>query len=62
MGFNIDKLKEIAIPRSEAAKESARIRRENHESLRKLQDIILYIHYYLRKSNMTQKEPMNKLD
>ena len=31
MGFNIDKLKEIAIPRSETAKESARIRRENRK-------------------------------
>jgi hypothetical protein len=62
MGFNIDKLKEIAVPRSEAAKESARIRRENREYLRKLQNIILDIHYYLRKSNMTQKEPVDKLD
>jgi hypothetical protein len=46
MGFNIDKLKEIAVPRSEAAKESARTRRENRE--------------YLRKS--TQKEPVDKLN
>ena len=62
MGFNIDKLKEIAVPRSETAKESARIRRENREYLCKLQNIILDIHYYLRKSNITQEKPMNKLN
>lgn len=61
MGFNIDKLKEIAVPRSEAAKESARTRRENREYLRMSQDIALCIHYYLRKSNMTQKELADKL-
>lgn len=31
MGFNIDKLKEIAVPRSEAAKERERRRRENRK-------------------------------
>lgn len=46
MGFNIDKLKEIAVPRSEAAKESVRTRRENRE--------------YLRKS--TQEKLINKLN
>lgn len=61
MGFNIDKLKEIAVPRSEAAKESTRTRRENREYLRMSQDIALCIHYYLRKSNMTQKELADKL-
>ena len=61
MGFNIDKLKEITVPRSEAAKESARTRRENREYLRMSQDIALCIHYYLRKSNMTQKELADKL-
>lgn len=61
MGFNIDKLKEIAVPRSEAAKESARTRSENREYLRMSQDIALCIHYYLRKSNMTQKELADKL-
>ena len=61
MGFNIDKLKEIAVPRSEAAKESARTRRENREYLRMSQNIALCIHYYLRKSNMTQKELADKL-
>lgn len=33
MGFNIDKLKEIAVPRSEVAKERERLRRENREYL-----------------------------
>ena len=61
MGFNIDKLNEIAVPRSEAAKESARTRRENREYLRMSQDIALCIHYYLRKSNMIQKELADKL-
>ena len=41
MGFNIDKLREIAVPRSETAKESARLRRENREYLRISQDIAL---------------------
>ena len=31
MGFNIDKLKEIAVPRSGTAKEKERIRRENRK-------------------------------
>lgn len=35
MGFNIDKLKAIVVPRSETAKERERRRRENREYLRK---------------------------
>lgn len=35
MGFNIDKLKEIVVPRSEAAKEMERIRHENRKETSK---------------------------
>lgn len=36
MGFNIDKLKEITVPRSETAKEREQIRRENRKKSVKL--------------------------
>lgn len=62
MGFNINKLREIAVPRSETAKESARLRRENREYLRISQDIALCLHYYLRNSDMTQKELAEKME
>ena len=39
MAFNLDKLKEVAKPRSEAAKDRARFRKENREWLRMSQDI-----------------------
>ena len=61
MGFGINKLNEIAVLRSEAAKQSAMNRRENREYIRMSQDIALCIHYYLRKSNMTQKEFADKM-
>lgn len=56
MGFNLDKLAEMAKPRSEKAKEAARTRIENREWLRMSQDIALSLHYYLRKMKITQKE------
>lgn len=56
MGFDLDKLAEMAKPRSEKAKEAARTRAENREWLRMSQDIALSLHYYLRKMKITQKE------
>lgn len=52
---NVEKLAQIAKPRSEASIERARERRENREWRRMSQDIALCLHYYLRKSDMTQK-------
>ena len=56
MAFNVDKLAEIAKPRSEEAKAKAQFRRENREWIRMSQDIALSVHYYLRKSGMSQKD------
>lgn len=56
MNFNIEKLDKIAKPRSEKAIGRARLRKENREWLRLSQDIALAIHYYIRKSDMTQKD------
>lgn len=56
MNFNIEKLDKIAKPRSEKAIGRARLRKENREWLRLSQDIALAIHYYIRKSGMTQKD------
>lgn len=47
MAFNLDKLKEVAKPRSDAAKDRARFRKENREWLRMSQDIALNLHNYL---------------
>ena len=56
MNFNIEKLDKIAKPRSEKAIERTRLRKENREWLRLSQDIALALHYYIRKSGMTQKD------
>lgn len=56
MAFNTDKLTEMAKPRSEEAKAKAQFRRENREWIRMSQDIALSVHYYLRKSGMSQKD------
>lgn len=56
MAFNVDKLAEIAKPRSVEAKAKAQFRRENREWIRMSQDIALSVHYYLRKSGMSQKD------
>ncbi|MCD8268479.1 MAG: helix-turn-helix domain-containing protein [Parabacteroides sp.] len=61
MGFNLDKLAEMAQPRSEEAQNMARIRKENKEWLRMSQEIALSLHYYLRKMKMTQKELAEKM-
>lgn len=56
MAFDLNKLAEVAKPRSEAAIERARLRRQNRDWIRMSQDIALCLHYYLRNSGMTQKE------
>ena len=56
MGYNIDKLREMAQPRSEEAKSRARLRRENREWLRMSQSIALLVLDYLHNSGATQKE------
>jgi len=55
MAFNLDKLKEVAKPRSEAAKDRARFRKENREWLRMSQDIALNLHNYLCNTGISQR-------
>lgn len=55
MAFNLDKLKEVAKPRSEAAKERANFRKENREWLRMSQDIALNLYNYLYNTGISQK-------
>ena len=61
MAANINKLAELAIPRSETAIENARFRRENRDWLRMSQEIALNVHYYLRTTNTTQKQLADKM-
>lgn len=61
MTFNTEKLAEIAKPRSEEAKAKAQFRRDNREWIRMSQDIALSLHYYLRKSGMSQKDLAGKM-
>lgn len=61
MGFNLDKLAEMAQPRSEKALDMAQRRKENKDWLRMSQEIALSLHYYLRKMKMTQKELAEKM-
>lgn len=61
MAFNPEKLAAIAKPRSEEAREKARIRKENRDWLRMSQEIALCLHYYLRKAGITQKELADKM-
>ena len=56
MGTKIDKLREIAQPRSEEAKNRAKWRRENREWLRMSQSIALLVLDYLHTTGTTQKE------
>lgn len=62
MSVNLDRLKEIARPRSEAAKDRARARKENRAYLRMSQEIALALHYYLRTQDMKQSELARRLD
>jgi len=61
MAFNTKKLAKIAKPRSEEAKAKAQFRRDNREWIRMSQDIALSLHYYLRKSGMSQKDLAGKM-
>lgn len=61
MAANINKLAELAIPRSETAIENARFRRENRDWLRMSEEIALNVHYYLRTTNTTQKQLADKM-
>lgn len=61
MTQRIDRLREIAKPRSEEAKEKARRRREDREWMRMSQDIAISILGYLRRSGTTQKELAERL-
>lgn len=61
MAFDLNKLAEVAKPRSEAAIECARLRRQNRDWIRMSQDIALSLHYYLRNSGLTQKELADKM-
>lgn len=58
---NLEKLSAMATARSEEAKMRAEKRKANRTWLKMSQDIALSIHYYLRKSNITQKELADKL-
>lgn len=62
METNAEKLKRIAKPRSSEAVEKARQRRENRGWLKLSKEIVIAIHYYLRISNMTQKELAEKMN
>lgn len=61
MAFNVNKLAEMAKPRSEDAKKRAIDRKENREWLRMSQDITLCLHYYLRNAGISQKELAEKM-
>lgn len=61
MAFNLDKLAEMATPRSERAKEQTKFRKDNREWLNMSHEIALTIHYYLRNAGMTQKELAEKM-
>lgn len=61
MAFNPEKLAELAKPRSEEAREKARIRKENRDWLRMSQEIALCLHYHLRSAGITQKELADKM-
>lgn len=56
MGYNVDKLREIAQPRSEEARAKAQWRRENRGWLRMSQHIALLVLDHLHRTGITQKE------
>lgn len=61
MALNREKLAQVAKPRSEAAMERAKARKANREWVRLSQDIALALHYYIRKTDINQKELADKL-
>ena len=61
MAFDIEKLAQMAQPRSEATIARAKARKDNREWLRMSQNIALSLHHYLRTAGMTQKELADKM-
>jgi transcriptional regulator with XRE-family HTH domain len=61
MAFNLNKLAEVAKPRSEESKEQERFRKENRDWLRISQEIALALRYFLRTEHMTQKALAEKM-
>lgn len=61
MGFNIEKLRQMAKPSSQESMGKAKFRKENAKWIRMSQDIALTIAYYLRNNKITQKELAEKL-
>lgn len=61
MGFNADKLREMAKPRSAEASQAAARRRRDRKWVRMSQDIALAIRQHLREAGMTQKDFATKL-
>lgn len=55
MGLNREKLSSIAQERSRESVEKAAQRKKDRKWLRMSQEIALCLHYYLRKSGITQK-------
>ncbi len=61
MATNLEKLKAIAKPRTEKAVKAAQWRRENRRWLRMSQDIAIFIKFWLRKNDMSQKQLAEKM-
>ena len=61
MGFNLNRLKEVAKQASEKEREDAKFRAENRDWMLKSSLIALEIHRYLRLNGMTQSQLAEKL-
>ena len=61
MGFNLNRLKEVAKQASEKEREEAKFRAENRDWMLKSSLIALEIHRYLRLNGMTQSQLAEKL-
>ena len=59
--FNLEKLQELAKPRSEEALQAEMFRMENREWLRMSQDIALTVRYYLKAEGLHQKDLADRL-
>lgn len=57
----MEKLSSMAKNRSKESVEKAKQRKGNREWLRMSQEIALCLHYYLRKSSMTQRDLADKM-
>ena len=52
MAFDVEKMRQMAEPRSEVAVERSKMRMQNREWLKMSQEIALCIHAYLQKKDM----------